>query len=349
MKKRFAAAFTGVLALSLTLAGCQASKGLETKEIKISQYKDLEVDQVEKPEEITDEQVDTRISTVLDSKAEIRKVTDRAVKDGDTANIDFTGKIDGKEFEGGSGEGYPLEIGSGSFIPGFEDSVIGHKIGETYDWNGKFPDSYQNADYAGKDVVFTIKVNSISESIPPELTDEFVKSVSEESKTVEEYKTEIKKTLEEEAQDSYINELSTEVMQKVMENTEVIKYPEDEIKKIKDDAMEQYKTVAEYQNLEFEDYLEQNGVTEEQLDQQLDEMAKERVRQTLVFEAIADKEKLELTDEIYQDQLEKLARSNMYESVDALKEAAEEEELKEVALYNVVLEWLSEHCIQKAS
>ena len=349
MKRRFAAVLTGVLASSLILAGCQASKGLETKEIKISQYRDLEVTQVSKPEEVTDEQVDTRINSVLESKAEVSPVTDRAVENGDTANIDFVGKIEGKEFEGGSGEGYPLEIGSGSFIPGFEESVIGHKIGDTYDWNGQFPENYGNADYAGKDVVFTITVNSISESIAPELNDEFVKTVSDESKTVDEYKTEIKNLLKQEAEDQYKSQLSTSVMEKVLENTEITKYPDDEVKKITDDAVKQYKEAAQYQNIEFKDYLEQNGVTEKEFNEQIEDAAKDRVKQTMVFNAIAEKEKLELTDEVYEKQLENLARSNGFEDVDALKEAAEEDELKEVALYNIVLEWLADHCIQKAS
>ena len=228
-------------------------------------------------------------------------------------------------------------------------SVIVHKIGDTFDWSGQFPENYGNADYAGKDVIFTITVNSISESIAPELNDEFVKTVSDESKTVDEYKSEIKNLLKQEAEDQYKSQLSTSVMEKVLENTEVTKYPDDEVKKITDDAVKQYKEAAQYQNIEFKDYLEQNGVSEEQFNKQIEDAAKDRVKQTLVFNAIAEKEKLELTDEVYEEQLENLARSNGFEDVDALKEAAEEDELKEVALYNIVLEWLADHCIQKAS
>lgn len=351
MKKRLAAVLTGVLASSVILSGCQASKGLETDELKITQYKDVEVAQVEKPSDVTDEDVDKQIQTVLSAHAETSKVTDRAVKDGDTANIDFVGKIDGKEFDGGDGEGYPLEIGSDSFIPGFEESVIGHKIGETYDWNGKFPDTYGNADYAGKDVVFTITVNSISETITPELTDEFVGKVSEKSKTIEEYKNEVKELLEKKAEDDYKDTLGTSVMEKVLENTEIKTYPEDEIKERTEGTIEDYKNAAKEQNIDFADYLQYNGVTEEQFEEQIKENTKERTKQTMVFNAIAEKENIELTDELYEEQLEKIVRaySEQYENVDALKKAAEEDELKEVALYNVVLDWLTEHCIQKAS
>ena len=349
MKKRVAAIAMVMLISFLILPGCQASKGLETDEIKIPQYKDLEVAQVEKPEEVTDEQVEADIQTILKSKAEVSKVTDRAVQDGDTANIDFVGKIDGKEFEGGSAEGYPLEIGKGQFIPGFEDSVIGQKIGETYDRNGQFPESYGNADYAGKDVVFTITVNSISESVSPELTDEFVQSVSEKSKTVDEYKAEIKEKLQVEAEDKYKSKLGTAAMEKIVENTEVKKYSDDEIKKYVDSATEYYKTMAEYQNMEFADYLEQSGVTEEQFETMMEDNAKNQVKQTMIIKAIADKEKIEVTDEIYEEQAERIASSLDYESVDVLKEVSEEDELKDAVLYNLVYDWLAEHCIQIAS
>ena len=164
MKKKVVAILTGALAASMLLSGCAASKGLETDELKISMYKGVEVEEVEKPEEVTDEDVENTINATLQSNATIKEITDRAVESGDTATIDFVGKMDGEEFDGGSSTDYPLEIGSGQFIDGFEDSVIGHEIGETYDWNGKFPDNYDNTDLAGKDVVFTITVKSISQT-----------------------------------------------------------------------------------------------------------------------------------------------------------------------------------------
>lgn len=349
MKKRLVMVFAGALAASIILAGCEASKGLETDNVKITQYKEIEVDAVPKPEEVTDEAVDDRIQSTLESNSETEEITDRAVESGDTANIDFVGKIDGEEFEGGSAEGYPLTIGSGAFIAGFEDSIIGHNIGETFDWNGKFPDDYGNEQYAGKDVVFTITVNSISQSTVPELTDEFVKSVSEKSKNVKEYKAEIKKQLEKEGKDNYQNQLNSEVIQKVLENSEVSEYPKDEVEKLCKETIEQAKSVAEYLNMEYEDYLEQNGVTEEEFEKQIEDNVKANIKQTMVIKAIAEKEKIEMTDEMYEEQLKKMAESYGYEDVDAIKEAAEEDDLKDIALNNIVAEWLAEHCIQKAS
>ena len=189
---------------------------LETDDLKITQYKGVEVDEVEKADEVTDEDVDASIQATLQTNATTTEVTDRPVQEGDTATIDFTGKIDGAEFEGGSSTDYPLVIGSGSFIEGFEDSIVGHNIGDTFDWNGKFPDDYSNADYAGKDVTFTITVKGIGVEEVPELTDDFVQTVSEESKTVDEYKEEVKKQLEDEAETTYNDTLRQEVWQTVL-------------------------------------------------------------------------------------------------------------------------------------
>ena len=349
MNKRFAIVFAGVLASSIILAGCEASKGLETDNIKITQYKEIEVDAVQKPEEVTEEAVEERIEMTLASKLETIEITDRPVKSGDTANIDFVGKIGGEAFEGGSAEGYPLEIGSGAFIPGFEDSIIGHSIGETFDWNGSFPEDYGNADYAGKDVVFTITVNSISQSIVPELTDEFVKSVSEKSKNVKEYKAEVKKQLEKEGKENYENQLNSQVIQKVLENSEVPEYPEDEVEKMCVETIEQHKTIATYLNMEYEDYLQQNGFSIEEFEKRVENDAKESIKQTMAIKAIAEKEKIKMTDEIYEERLKEMAKLYEYEDVDAIKEAFEEEDLKDIVLKELVVEWLAEHCIQKAS
>ena len=350
MKKKVVAILTGALAASMLLSGCAASKGLETDELQISMYKGVEVEEVEKPEEVTDEDVENTINATLQSNATIKEITDRAVESGDTATIDFVGKMDGEEFDGGSSTDYPLEIGSGQFIDGFEDSVIGHEIGETYDWNGKFPDNYDNTDLAGKDVVFTITVKSISQTEVPELTDDFVKQVSEESTNVKEYKEEVKKQLEEDNEQNYEDSLTQEAWDKVLENTEVKKYPEDEVKEFCDSLIEQYKTAAEYYGQEYEDFIEtQMGTTVEDFEQQVEDVAKENIKQKMATKAIADKEKIKLDDETYEKELKELADLYGYTDVDSLKEAASEEDLKDIVLNNLVKEWVREHCVQVAS
>lgn len=345
MKKRLAAVLAGALACSMIFAGCSASKGLETDSLKITQYKDVEIDQIEKPAEITDEELESGIQEQLVANADVTD-KNREVKKGDTAVIDFVGKMNGVEFEGGSGQDYPLEIGSGSFIEGFEDSIIGHKIGETFDWNGKFPKDYGNEELNGKDVVFTITVKGIV----PELSDEFVQAVSKKSKTVDEYKKEMKEKLAKEAEENYQAQLGDSAWQAVIDNTEVSKYPEDELKKMNDDIISRYKEMAEQNNMEYDAFIEANtGADVETFENQVNEISKSSLMQTMVTKAIADKEKITLDDKTYEAQLDEIAAAYGYENADALKEAASEEDLKDIALNNLVKEWLSENCIQKAA
>ena len=347
MKKKVAMLLTGVMAVSLLMTGCQSTKGLENDNIKISVYKGVEVDKVDKPSEVTDDDVNTQIQSVLDENATTKEVTDRAVKKGDTATIDFVGKMNGKAFDGGSSTDYPLEIGSNSFIEGFEDSIIGHKIGDTFDWNGKFPENYRSSDLAGKDVTFTITVKSISKKNTPKLTDKLVKKVSKKSKTVKEYKEEVKKSLEEDNEKTYNDTLQQAAWQKVLDNTKVKKYPEKDVKKIEDSLISQYKSVAKAYNMSYDDLIKQQmGTTVEKFEKQVTKAAKSSVKQTLVTKAIADKENIKLDDETYKTELKKIADAYGYDSVKALKKAASKSELKEIALNDLVKEWLANQCIQ---
>ena len=347
MKKKVAMLLTGVMAVSLLMTGCQSTKGLENDNIKISVYKGVEVDKVDKPSEVTDDDVNTQIQSVLDENATTKEVTDRAVKKGDTATIDFVGKMNGEAFDGGSSTDYPLEIGSNSFIEGFEDSIIGHKIGDTFDWNGKFPENYGSSDLAGKDVTFTITVKSISKKNTPKLTDKLVKKVSKKSKTVKEYKEEVKKSLEEDNEKTYNDSLQQAAWQKVLDNTKVKKYPEKDVKKIEDSLISQYKSVAKAYNMSYDDLIKQQmGTTVEKFEKQVTKAAKSSVKQTLVTKAIADKENIKLDDETYKTELKKIADAYGYDSVKALKKAASKSELKEIALNDLVKEWLANQCIQ---
>lgn len=350
MKRKIALLLTGVLSAAMLLTGCQASKGLETETVKITQYKGVEVEQVEKPEKITDEDVDAAIQSVVESKATEEEVTGRAVENGDTAIIDFKGMVDGVAFDGGSAEDYALTIGSGTFIPGFEDSVVGHNVGDTYDWNGSFPADYGNAELAGKEVVFQITVKSITEQKLPKLDDKFVQSVSKESKTVKEFKKEVKEQLTKDVETTYKETLSSEVWKKVLENAEVKKYPEKEVKKICDTLINQYKDAAKYYEVSYEDFIsEQMNTSVEEFEAQIEEASKESLKQVIVTDAIAEKENIKLDDKTYEKELKKLAEMYGYEDVKALKSAADEKDLKDIVLNNLVKEWLVENCVQVAS
>ena len=302
MRKR-TVILAGLLAASLVLGGCAASKGLETDAIKISNYKEVEVAEVAKPGEITDEDVESSIQATLEAQAEIKEVTDRPVESGDTVNIDFLGKINGEAFEGGSAEGYPLTIGSGTFIEGFEDSIIGHKIGE----------------------------------------------MSEDSTTVAEYKEEVKKDLEEQAQTNYDSTLQQNAWQAVLENTEVNEYPQEKVDEMADSLIRQYKDAAEYYGMEYEDFVEQQmGYSMEDFETEVDAVAKENVKDELAVEAIAKAEKIELTDEAYEEQVKTMAEEYGYEDADAMKEAFDEDTLKQAALKNLVMAFVKENCLQVA-
>lgn len=343
MKKRLTAVLTGALAVSMILAGCAASKGLETDELKITQYKDVEVEQIEKPAEITDEEVDSSIQLALQSNP----LQEGTVEMGDTAVIDFVGKMDGVPFDGGTGTDYALTIGSGSFIPGFEESIVGHAVGDEFDWEGAFPEDYHAAELAGKPCVFTITVKGIVS----ELTDDFVKSVSEKSKTIDEYKTEVRKQLEENAQRNYEDSLGAAVWQKVLDNTEVTKYQEDKVKEMVDGVIGQYKTAAEAEGMEYEDMIEQqNNVSAKEFEAQVEEAAKSSLKQTMALEAIAKKEKIEIDDETYKEQLDYMVKIyDGFDSPEDIEAAVDEEYLKEIMLNNVVRAWLADHCVQVAN
>ena len=331
---------------AMLLSGCQMSKGLETDNMTITQYIEVEIDEVEKVSAITDDDIDAYIQSELEAEADAVAAEDRAVEKGDTVKIDFVGKMNGEVFDGGSAEDYPLTIGSGAFIPGFEDSIIGHKIGETFDWNGKFPDNYGGEEMAGKDVVFTITVNAIV----PELSDEWVKAVSEKSKTVEEYKKEVTGLLEDNAQKSYEYSIETAVWEKVMENSTVQKYPEKEVDEKNKAWIGEYETAAEYYGIDYQTFIEeQMGMPLEDFEKQIETAVKDVVKEKMVVEAIADKQHIKLDDKTYEKEVEKMAQDYGYPDVKTMKEAADEDELREEALKNLVKEWLADHCIQVRS
>ncbi|MCI9237598.1 MAG: trigger factor [Dorea sp.] len=346
MKNKITALLTGMLMSAMLLSGCQMSKGLETDNMTITQYIEVEIDEVEKVSAITDEDIDAYIQSELEAEADAVAAEDRAVEKGDTVKIDFVGKMNGEVFDGGSAEDYPLTIGSGAFIPGFEDSIIGHKIGETFDWNGKFPDNYGGEEMAGKDVVFTITVNAIV----PELSDEWVKAVSEKSKTVEEYKKEVTGLLEDNAQKSYEYSIETAVWEKVMENSTVKKYPEKEVDEKNKAWIGEYETAAEYYGIDYQTFIEeQMGMPLEDFEKQIETAVKDVVKEKMVVEAIADKQHIKLDDKTYEKEVEKMAQDYGYPDVKTMKEAADEDELREEALKNLVKEWLADHCIQVRS
>lgn len=340
----------GTMAASTILGGCSSKEenGLTTDDLTISQYKGIEVDASREGDEISNETVESQIASTIKNYA-VSAEDGYEVQDGDTVSIEYVGKIDGEVFDGGSTTGpTDLVIGSDSYIDGFEDSCIGHKKGDTFDWNGSFPEDYGNTEYAGKDVTFTITIDDIK--VDPELTDELVQEISDTSKTVKEYKKEVKKNLEDAAKETAEETFESTVWQTVMDNTTVENYPEDEVKDLCDSAIEQYESYAEANDMTYEDLIQNyQNTTVEEFESQLEESAKTVVKQQMVVDAIAEKEKIEPTKKEYKKMYKKIASTYGYDDVDALKEAvSDDEELKDLALSYIVRTWVSDRAVESS-
>ena len=348
MKRKLAVVLAGVMALTMGLTGCGSKNDASNEYVTLVGYKGIEIPAVEDAAEITDNDVQNYINSVINQNTVEETITDRPVQLGDKTTIDYVGVIDGVAFEGGSAEDYPLVIGSGSFIPGFEDSIIGHNIGETFDWNGAFPEDYGKTELAGKDVVFTITVNAITAYNMPEYNDEFVQTVSTESTTVEEYEKEVRAMLEENATTDYDYALQDAVWTAVVEKAEIVKYPEGEVEELTEALIEQYKTMAEYYGMDYETFItDQMGYSVEDFEEQAKVAAENSVKMQLVAKAIAEAEKLVPTEEEYQAEYDEFCETYGYADKEALIEAAgSEEDLQAIVLENIVIEWLAENCVQ---
>ncbi len=354
MKKEQTGKTAGFLAVMLTgvlmLSGCQSgSAELETDDITITKYKDVEIEAVEEYEPITDEDVTSYIQEQLDAETEYVEIEeDRAAEEGDTVNIDYKGYIDGEELENGSEEGCQLLIGEGAYIDGFEESIIGHKKGDTYDWNGKFPDDYAAEDVAGKDVTFTMTLNGIVEEVTPELDDAYVQSVSDTSTTVEEYEAEIKEYLENRDQIYYKLEVADEAWSVVLANSEVKQYPAGSVQEMLDLIDEEYSTMAQLYGTTLDDfvvtYMGYDSI--DAYNAAAEEAAEESVKQELAVDAIAEKEGLAVTDDNYDEVMEEIVLYYGYPDAETLEEDADEETLEQTALQFLVKDWVGDHCIQ---
>lgn len=348
MKKRIAALAAGICAAALMLTGC--SSEISNDYVTISKYKGVEVEK-QADTKVTDEDVEAQIESVRQSNAESNEVTDRAAAEGDTVTIDYEGKKDGVAFDGGTAADQQLKLGSNSFIDGFEDGIVGHNIGETFDLNLTFPENYQATELAGQAVVFTVTLKGISVSNAPELNDEFVQKVSETSKTVEEYKKEVKKSLKESREETAKTTIREAAWNAVLENTTVTKYPKGELKDLIAQIRTQYESMAGYYGLEFEEFLSQYmNMDEEAFNTEATKAAKEQAKQMLAVDLIAKKAKIDISDKALEKKYEEYAKSYGYEDVDtmkkALEEAGNEENLVNMAKLEIVQDWVADNCKQ---
>lgn len=286
-------------------------------EVKLGEYKGLEVEPLDTT--VTDEDVENELKKLQERQAELVVKEEGKVENGDTVVIDFEGFVDGEAFEGGKANNYSLEIGSGTFIPGFEDQLIGAEAGAELDVNVTFPEEYHAKELAGKPAVFKVKVHEIKTKQVPELDDEFAKDVDEEVESLEQLKTKIKERLEHDKKHEAEHHLRDTVVEKAAENAE-IDIPEVMIKNEVDRMLQEFEQRLQMQGLNLELYYQFSGQDEEALRNQMTEDAKKRVKVSLTLEAIAKEENIEVTEEDINKELENM--SKMYNmSVDQIKQA----------------------------
>ena len=298
-KKILALTVIMCMLMMVCMTGCGSSAPYSkydmSEYVKLGEYKGLE--RAEINVSVSDEEVDTKIQSNLEAAAETEERTSGTVKAGDTANIDYEGKLNGEAFEGGTAEGYDLEIGSGTFIDGFEDGLIGKEIGGTYDLNLTFPEDYSSTDLAGQDVVFTVTVNSVKTPVVPELTDDWVKENSS-AKNIEEYRIVIKEELTEEKELTEKENIIASLWTQVVDSSEMLQYPEKELKAYIEEIEVQYEAAAESYGMTLEDLLAAYGLDDEEVyNQQNKEAAQTFIKEQMVMYYIAQIEGLTYTDE----------------------------------------------------
>ena len=262
-------------------------------EVKISSYTGMKIRKYAYT--VTDEEVEAEIVRVQERNARKIEVTDRPAQNGDTVNIDFVGTVDGVKFEGGEAEGFDLTLGSGQFIPGFEDQVVGMNIGETKDVNVTFPENYQAEALAGKPAVFAVKVNAIQGKELPEVTDEFIKEATG-SETIEEYKAKARERLEKQAANKANDATENSILEAIAANTEV-EIPQAMIEREIDGLVQKFEYQLMYQGLKLQDYLDFLKISKADFRKNYEEQAKKNVTNQLIISHIIEAEKIEATEE----------------------------------------------------
>lgn len=290
-------------------------------EVKLGEYKGLEAKMLDT--EATDDDVAEELKNMQDRNSRLVTVEDRAAEMGDTAEIDFEGFVDGVAFEGGKGENYPLELGSGSFIPGFEEQVVGHKSEEEFDVNVTFPEEYAE-ELAGKDAVFKCKIHEIKSKELPELDDDFAKDVSEFD-TLDELKADLKKQIGERKTASANTDFENQLLEQVCDNMEV-EIPECMFDQKCDEMIQDYAYRLQMQGIDLNTYLGYLGQTQEQFKAQFMDGAKQQVKTQIALDAIVEAEKLEATEYEINAEIDKLAAQYDMEA-DKIKAAVPQDQI----------------------
>ena len=310
--------------------------------VKLGQYKGLKVG--ESNAKATEEEIEKAVQNVLESNATDRTYEEGVIELGDTANIDFEGKINGVAFEGGTSKGYNLKLGGGGFIKGFEDGLVGKKVGETVELNLKFPDDYKNSstgelsEHAGKDVIFTVTINYFNRSIVPELTDAFVKEYCTVYKveTVSELKEYLEKQL-------VLNKKLSAIWQTLLDSTEIT-YNKGEVAGLVEQMKNQYVQYYNAYGMKLSDYLEYAGMTEEEFDQQMDTSVRNSLKNIVIAMTVAREEGLEVTETEYREEVDPDVEAGTFDSLEEFQAMYPKQDTVDSLLYYKVLEWIADKC-----
>ncbi len=307
-------------------------------EVTLGEYEGIKVNKIE--HNVTDEDIDNDIKVTQNKNARLVPVDDRAAQSGDTVTIDFAGTADGVAFEGGTAENYDLELGSNTFIPGFEDQVIGMKLSEEKDVNVTFPEEYHAPDLAGKPAVFKVKLKEIKAKELPELDDDFASEVSE-FETMKEFRDSVKERLEKAAEQRVKTETENAVIDKVVEGASV-EIPDAMIKEQTERMVQDFAQRLQYQGLDIESYMQYTGNTIDGFKESFRPQAEKQIKTTLVLEAISKEAGIDVTEEEVSDKIAEMAKQYNMEA-DKLKELMQERDidnLKEEISMNKVIDML---------
>lgn len=351
--KRIISALIVVLLLVTMVTGCKKESNRPfdydlTKYITLGDFMGIEY--TYEVAEVTDEAVTQYVNSALSEKGygEEVEITDRAVIVGDTANIDYEGKLDGVAFEGGSAQGHDLVIGSNSFIEGFEEGIVGMTVGETKDLKLTFPENYHSEDLKGKSVVFTVKVNAIKNKAYPELTDSIANELSSDCKTVAEYMDYARAQVLAANETNAVNEKENEIWGKIIEGVTVKSFPKDEVENYKKVIIENYDSSLQSQyGITYEEYIKEvYNKTLEDVDADLTAQAEGMLKEYMTIVAIARDQDLELSEEEYKAQADKYAAANGYATTEEFLEAVDESKFQLQLLIDIVMDYVVENAVE---
>lgn len=312
--------------------------------VTLGAYKGLEVT-VDPVAEVTEEEIDTTIEGSVTSNDLYEEVTEGTVADGDLVNIDYEGKLDGEAFDGGTAQGQDLLIGSGSFIDGFEEGLIGVEVGETVDLELTFPENYQSEELAGQDTVFTVTVNSIK--VIPEMDDELANTLSGgEYTTMDAYREYIRETLQEDHAQTQETDILVDLMTQLYNTCTIEEYPQELVDYSMASMKNSYSEMAAMYGMELDDLLSSfYGITEEEFDQQMEEYIKQSLQQEMILKAIAEEEDMTISDEEYTQGCENYRQAQGYDTVEDLVADYGEEVIRTSLLIDKAMDFVRENAV----